>query len=131
MTDIEKQIDEQLGKLAKMGDVRKRLSDLIHERSQGLTYDQRCELVLCVSIEDTVDVEQALVGGVFGEKLHDDHMIKGLLFCLPTFLGLTVLWFANSTSVRSLDELSKDDLLKVIESQRKHIQTLIEHRQRL
>ena len=110
--------------------IRERLVNLIYDQ-EPRSVEERSALVLFVSKKDTDEFEDALVKGFLGDLLQQEFLVKGVYGTFPVFVGVTTIWNSETTAVSKIDALSKEDLLLVVQGQRRHIKSLYEHRQRL
>lgn len=109
----------------------KLLQGLIIDRS--ISYEDRMKYVFFVSIEDTSLMEQQLMERKeFDGNLCAEFTVKGINGALPLFYGHIVIWnVLGKTELRHFRDMSKENLLLVVEKQKQQIQMLHEHRQRL
>lgn len=92
-------------------------------------YEDRTKThVLFVSIDDSYLFEDAIERGELGDKSRELYMVEGLRFVYPLFMGYTVFWYSNNTKFCLIDNLTKEELLLLIDKQKEHIKLLYNRR---
>lgn len=113
----------------KIEHVRQRLVRLVQSViRQDMSYEERMRHVIFVSYTDSSEYEEYLSAGGGGEKLRDLYMTEGLNWVHPLFFGHTVFWYAPKTKISKLEDLSRDELLAVIDKQKSHLKVLYDRR---
>lgn len=112
--------------------IRLKLVSLVQAIMKSETsYEDRMKYVMFVSIADSILYEEAIDRGESGYTLRDIYMTEGLIWVHPFFYGHTVFWYASETKFCHVSDLSREELLAVIDKQSEYLKKAYDNRQRL
>lgn len=99
--------------------------------SQDISYEDRSKYILFVSVADSLLYEEVIERGDNGARIRDQYMTEGLSWVHPFFYGHTVFWYAPTTKLCPVSDLSKEELIDLVGKQRELLKRAYENRQRL